>query len=279
MSSSRREPSVSRRDWLRSWAGGPPLRGWPTGTLLRVVSVASVVTLLLLWEWVTQSGRIPPLFLPAPSRVASAGARMLADGELLAHLLASARRVLVGFALASGVAVPLGIVLGTIPVMKAVFDPLVSIIRPLPSMSWIPLSLLWIGIKEEQKYAIVFMGSFASALLYTVEATRNIDPILVKAARNLGASRFQVMREVILPGALPSIIAGLKVVLGIAWTCVISAELVAANEGLGFLIMNGKEFFMTDQVLLGMAMISVTVVVLDSILSRVEALLVPWREE
>ena len=110
-------------------------------------------------------------------------------------------------------------------------------------MSWIPLSLLWFGITETQKYSIVFMGSFVPALLYVMEASRSIDPVLVRAARNLGANRWQVMREVLFPGCLPQILSGMKIILGLSWTCVISAELVASKEGLGFMIMNGKEFF------------------------------------
>jgi taurine transport system permease protein len=246
---------------------------------MKVISIISFVCFILIWELITRSGLIKPLFLPSPSRVLTTGYNMLMEGNLIVHTLASTRRVLIGFFLAVIVALPLGILLGNSKKLKAVFDPIISIIRPLPSMAWIPLSLLWLGIGEEQKYAIVFMGTVAPALLYTIEATRNVDPILLKAARNFGASEMTVMREVILPGAMPSIFSGMKVVLGLSWTTVISAELVAANEGLGFLIMNGKEYFMTDVVLLGMAMISFTVVIIDFILYRVEKMIMPWREE
>ncbi|RKQ35914.1 ABC transporter permease [Oceanobacillus halophilus] len=224
-------------------------------------------------------GFIPPLFLPAPSQVVVRGYQMLIDGELIGHIFSSSRRVIVGFLISALAAVPFGILLGSSKTLKAIFDPIISIIRPLPSMAWIPLSLLWLGIGEEQKYAIVFMGSFAPALLYTIDATRSVNPILIKAARNFGASNLTVMREVILPGSMPSIFAGLKVVLGLAWTTVISAELVAANEGLGFLIMNGKEYFMTDVIILGMAMISLTVIIIDIVLNWVEKKIIPWREE
>jgi taurine transport system permease protein len=144
-------------------------------------------------------------------------------------------------------------------------------------MSWIPLSLLWFGITETQKYSIVFMGTIAPALLYVIEATRNVDPILIRAARNLGATRFQVMREVILPASLAQIISGFKIILGLSWTCVISAELVAAKQGLGFMIMNGKEFFQTDTVVLGMVMISITVLIIDVILRKIENKVLAWQ--
>ncbi|VVE12918.1 ABC transporter permease [Pandoraea communis] len=110
-----------------------------------------------------------------------------------------------------------------------------------------------------------------------IEATRNVDPLLIRAAKNLGASNAQVMREVILPASLPQILSGLKIILGLSWTCVISAELVAAREGLGFLIMNGKEFFQTEVVVLGMVMISVTVLVTDIVFRAIERKVLRWQ--
>lgn len=204
---------------------------------------------------------------------------MTEQGTLAWHVLASARRVMVGFLAAVIVAIPLGIWLGTSRIARAIFDPVVSFLRPLPSMSWIPLSLLWFGITETQKYSIVFMGSFVPALLYVMEATRSIDPLLVRAARNLGANRWQVMREVLLPGCLPQIISGMKIILGLSWTCVISAELVAAKEGLGFMIMNGKEFFQTDTVVLGMVLISFTVLATDLVVRALERWLLDWQQQ
>lgn len=250
--------------------GGPPR--------LLTISIASVIVFLAVWELACRLGWIDPIFLPAPSQIAGLGMRMFAEGTLLGHVLASTRRVMVGFIAAAVIAIPLGIFLGTSARARAVFDPILSFLRPLPSMSWIPLSLLWFGITETQKYSIVFMGTFAPALLYVIEATRGIDPLLVRAARNLGANRWQVMREVILPGSLAQIITGFKVILGLSWTCVISAELVAAKEGLGFLIMNGKEFFQTDAVMLGMVMISATVLVIDVVSRKLESRILKWQK-
>jgi taurine transport system permease protein len=243
---------------------------------LLLISAVSFVCMILLWEAICRMGLIEPIFLPSPSRVLLRAVDLQERGTLPVHVLASCRRVMVGFLAAALAAVPLGIFLGTSRVFMAIFDPFISLLRPLPSMSWIPLSLLWLGISETQKYSIVFMGSFAPSLLYVVEATKNVDPLLIRAARNLGAGRADVMREVILPGALPQIIAGLKVMLGIAWTCVISAELVAAENGLGFMIMNGKEYFQTDTVMLGMVLISLTVMIIDAAFKRIERKVLPW---
>ncbi|WP_422879658.1 ABC transporter permease [Noviherbaspirillum cavernae] len=242
-----------------------------------VISCISVLVFLLIWEAACRFELVDQIFLPSPSAVLERCASMFREGTLMGHVLASTRRVMIGFLVATLLAIPLGIVLGTSRVARAVFDPILSFLRPLPSMSWIPLSLLWFGISETQKYSIVFMGTFAPALLYVIDATRNIDPLLIRAARNLGANRWQVMREVILPGSLPQIISGFKVILGLSWTCVISAELVAAKEGLGFLIMNGKEFFQTDAVVLGMVMISVTVLITDIVLRKIENKVLAWQ--
>ncbi len=250
----------------------------PPRASLLATSALSVLVFLAIWELVCRTGLVDPIFLPPPSTVLAKGWAMAEQGTLLGQVLASARRVMTGFLADALVAIPLGIVLGTSTYARAAFDPLLSFLRPLPSMSWIPLSLLWFGITETQKYSIVFMGTFAPALVYVIEATRNIDPLLIRAAQNLGASRWQVMKEVILPGSLPQILSGMKVILGLAWTCVISAELVAAREGLGFLIMNGKEFFQTEVVVLGMVLISVTVLITDFVFRQIEHRVLRWQK-
>jgi taurine transport system permease protein len=254
-------------------------RGFRLGTTSRSFGLGalSVVVLLVVWHLATAGGYISAIFLPSPQQVVGQARRYLADGSLFWHVLTSGRRVLVGFLLATVVAVPLGIVLGTSRTAKALFDPILSIIRPLPSLSWIPLTILWFGIDEGQKYAIVFMGTFASALLYVMESTRRVDPLLIKAAQNLGATRLDVLREVILPGSLPGIISGLKVCLALAWTCVLSAEMVAATHGLGALIWFAKDWNNMALVMVGMLSISVTVLVIDSVFRVIEDRILPWE--
>jgi len=245
-----------------------------------VTGAVGLVVFLGAWELAVRAGLIDAFFLPAPSQVL---ARMhsLATGPeavLWQDIRVSAVRVLAGFALSAIVGVPFGLLMGVSPVVRAALNPIISIIRPLPALSWIPLSMLWLGIDEQQKYAIVFMGSFASVLVYTTDATMRVDQTLILAARNLGASQLQVLRFVVLPGALPNILSGLKVVLAIAWTCVISAEMVGANSGLGFRIWTAKEWSDTGQVLVGMLSISITVLLLDIGFRGLERLLVPWQK-
>jgi taurine transport system permease protein len=255
----------------------PDRAGWLRVRLGLLLQILSVCAFLALWSAATEYGWVSTIFLPSPRAVATEAGKLIGTGELWQAVLASSRRVFLGFALAAVVAVPLGVVMGVWWPAKAVMDPFVSLLRPLPSITWIPLSILWLGIGESQKTAIVFMGSWIYILLYTLESTKRVDPLLIRAARNLGASDIAIMREVILPGALPGILSGLKVTLAISWSCVISAEMVAAQTGLGAIIWYGKDWGNLALVLVGMVGISITVLLADVIAERIERLLLPWE--
>ncbi|MBI0433395.1 ABC transporter permease [Roseomonas sp. KE0001] len=252
----------------------PRLAGTIRQPLLGAVAVA---LFLLSWWGATASGLVARLFLPSPVEVAQATWRLLGSGQLVAAILASSARVFAGFAIAALIAVPLGIAMAVCGPVRAVLTPFISLLRPLPSITWIPLTILWLGIGETQKVAIVILGCWIYILLATHEATRRVDPLLVRAARNLGAGDLTVMREVILPAALPGILAGLKVTLAIAWSCVLSAEMVAAHNGLGAMIWEGKDWGDMTQVLVGMVAISLTVLLADLVATRLERALLPWE--
>jgi taurine transport system permease protein len=241
------------------------------------ISVVSASAFVGLWEYLAWIGAIDPEFFPPPSHVWGELVKLLSDGTLLIYILESARRVLLGFLLSAAVGIPLGILLGTFLPFRWVVQPVISIIRPLPSLAWIPLSLLWLGIGESQKYAIVFMGTLAPLVVFVTDATLRVEPIYIRAARNLGASRSRIMWEVVLPSALPSIISALKVTLALAWTCIISAEMVGSKDGLGYLIWNAKDWSNVGQVIVGMLAISATVLALDSMVRLVEHRLIPWH--
>jgi taurine transport system permease protein len=252
-------------------------RRWLRPRLSLVLNVASVLVVLAAWSAATEFGWIAPIFLPSPAAVTREAGKLVSTGELWLAVLASSRRVFLGFALAAVVAVPLGVLMGVWWPARSMVAPFVSLLRPLPSITWIPLTMLWLGIGESQKTAIVFMGSWIYILLYTLESTKRVDPVLIRAARNLGASDLAIMREVILPGALPGILSGLKVTLAISWSCVLSAEMVAAQNGLGALIWIAKDWGNLPLVLVGMAGISVTVLLADALAERIERLLLPWE--
>ncbi len=260
----------------------PSYRGllWRVASLFSptiLLNLLGVLTFVTAWSISTEFGYIPAIFLPSPTSVMAEAQKLVESGELWIAIAASSRRVFLGFALASVVAVPLGILMGVWKPAKAVIDPLVSLLRPLPSITWIPMTMLWLGIGESQKIAIVFIGSWIYILLYTVESTKRVDPLLIRAARNLGASQFAIMKEVVLPASLPGIITGLKVTLAISWSCVLSAEMVAAQTGLGALIWIAKDWGNLPLVLVGMVCISLTVLVADAIANKLEQLLLPWE--
>ena len=217
------------------------------------------------------------MFLPSPAQVATQAVELIRSGDLFSSVLVSSERVFAGYVLAGIVAVPLGVVMAVWWPAKAIVDPFVSLLRPLPSITWIPLTILWLGIGDQQKVAIVFLGSWIYVLIYTLSAVQRVDPLLIRAARNLGATDFAVMWQVILPAALPGIISGMKITLAISWSCVLSAELVAAQSGLGALIWQGKDWGNLPLVLVGMVAISITVLIADAIAERIERLLLPWE--
>jgi taurine transport system permease protein len=242
-----------------------------------MIGTATVVAFLMIWGAATGAGWISPLFLPSPMEVARAAAKLVVSGELWWAVLASSGRVFAGFGLAAVIAIPLGIAMAVCWPVRAILNPFISLLRPLPSITWIPLTILWLGIGEQQKVLIVFLGCWIYILLATFEATRRIDPTLIRAARNLGAGDLTVMGEIVLPGALPGILAGLKVTLAIAWSCVLSAEMVAARSGLGALIWEAKDWGDMTMVLVGMVSISLTVLVADAAATRLERILQPWE--
>jgi taurine transport system permease protein len=254
-----------------------PARRTSRKPTLLLISALSVLFVLALWYLSTEHGWVSPVFLPKPGRVITEAIASFASGQLLKDVWMSTQRVLLGFMLAGAVAIPLGIIMAVWAPAKAAMDPFVSLLRPLPSITWIPLTMLWLGIGEGQKVAIVFMGSWIYILLYTIESTKRVDPLLIRAARNLGASDLHVMLHVILPGALPGIIAGLKVTLAISWSCVLSAEMIAAQNGLGALIWQGKDWGNLALVLVGMLCISIVVLLADKLANMLERLLLPWE--
>jgi len=242
-----------------------------------LLNVLGVFVFVGLWAAATELGWVSPIFLPSPVAVAQEGQKLLSTGDLWIAVWASSKRVFLGFAAAGLVAVPLGILMGVWWPAKALLDPFVSLLRPLPSITWIPLTMLWLGIGESQKIMIVFMGSWIYILLYTIESTKRVDPMLIRAARNLGANDLAVMTNVVLPGALPGILAGLKVTLAISWSCVLSAEMIAAQTGLGAMIWMAKDWGNLPLVLLGMVCISITVLLADVAANWIERVLQPWE--
>lgn len=216
-----------------------------------------VVGLLLgPWEAAVQLG-VKPVILPPISSVVRAALDLLASSVLVPAVLVSLARVNAGFMLAAVTAVPLGIVLGRSRRLYLAAEPLVESFRFIIPFAWIPLAILWFGTHEAGKIFIIWYAGFFLVLLHTIAGVRGVDPDLVKAARTLGAGEATIFARVVLPAALPTTVTGLRVAFAACWIALIAAELVAARSGLGYLIMDAREFLQTPVVMVGMAVIAV----------------------
>lgn len=235
------------------------------------------IALLIAWEMIARLGLVDPILLPPPTVILRRGLVLLRSGRLLGDLVASAWRVFVGFGIAVSLAMPLGIALGLYPRLQALSDNLFSILRPLSPPAWIPLAILWFGIGDTPSIFIIFVGTFFSLLVAIRDAAKSVDPQLVKAALTLGASRWQSILHVILPALLPAFMTQLRVGMGLAWMCVIAAEMVAVRRGIGFLMIEARNLFRTDDVIVGMLTIGLVGLASDRLLARLDRALCGWR--
>lgn len=235
------------------------------------------IALVVVWQTLSQSGFINQLLLPSPSRIALTFRDLLISGELTRHIGVSIFRVLTGFAIAAVLGLGLGIAIGLSRSLDRMTDLLIQLVKPIPPIAWIPLAILWFGIGEESKIYIIFLGAFFPVIINTIDGIRQTDHKFVEVARILAVPRFKFVRQVVLPGALPSIMTGLRVGLMVAWMCVVAAELIAASSGIGYLIMDARQLSQSDVVLVGMITIGVIGKVMDSLIKRLELRLVGWK--
>jgi ABC-type nitrate/sulfonate/bicarbonate transport system permease component len=215
--------------------------------------------------------------LPPPTEVASAAWELGKSGELWKHLWDSLKRELVAFLWAT-TAIPLGIAMGWWKSVEDQVDPIVEVLRPVPPLAWIPLSILWFGVGDTQNQFIIFLGCFFPILLNTIAGVKGVEPNLVRAARCLGASEAKILWRVVLRAALPQIVTGIRIGLGVGWMALVAAELVGANSGLGFLINDARTVLRTDYVIVGMATIGVVGLAIDRAIRVVVARLMPWSQ-
>ncbi|MCB2187814.1 MAG: ABC transporter permease [Deltaproteobacteria bacterium] len=241
------------------------------------------LSLLLLWQVVCQIGLIPAFKLPSPLQVGQGllglYTRGLPPGHGLAeHLFYSLYRVGLGFLLAGVIGLPLGVILGWSPRLHNLVSPLVEIMRPVPPLAWIPISILWFGIGIRSAAFIIFLGAFFPILLNTIAGVASTNLRLVEAAKTLGANSREIMLKVMLPYALPSIFVGLRVGMGIGWMTLVAAEFtgVKSGYGLGYMIMTARDISRADQVIAGMVVIGLVGLGIDLGIRKVQALLIPW---
>lgn len=225
-----------------------------------LISFGSVIILVFVWYLLTvPGGLIQPLFLPPPQDVARRFAEMLVTPYLGAtlggHVLASLSVVIEAWVLAGVVGVPLGIAIAWWQRVRWIAWPLFQLVRPVPPLAWIPITIVWLGIGDTARVSVVFVAALVPWVMNSMEAVDSVDPLLISAAKTLGASETTILRRVVLRTALPTIVAGARIALGNAWTTLVAAELLAATAGLGFVALNASRTLDIDILLVAMGTI------------------------
>lgn len=242
---------------------------WTSASIALFVGVWSVASALI----------ANPLLLPFPISVADGFLQLVTEGGLVADVLASMKRVLGGFLLAATIAIPLAMLMAFVQPLNLLLSPIVTFLRPIPPIAWIPIAILWFGIGEATSYFITAIASFFPIFINSFAGGQSVRPEHVFAARTLGAKRAALFLRIYLPSAMPMIATGLRIGLGQSWMAVVTAELIAARSGLGYMIQANRLAMETGFVLVGMCVIGILGALMASLLEVFERrVLVPWKQ-
>ena len=252
------------------------IRGWLNQRSYWTLAAIGLAVPLAVWTAVTALGSVNRVFLPAPYDVVHRVTTWCRDDELFGDVGISCFRVVAGWALSALVALPLGLLIGTFRIVQALLEPLTDFIRYMPAVAFIPLVMLWIGIDEGAKVAIIFIGTFFQMVLMVAEDVRRVPMAQIEVAQTLGASRLEVIEEVIIPSAKPALLDTLRITMGWAWTYLVVAELVAANSGLGYAIIKAQRFLQTDKIFAGILLIGVIGLAMDQAFRLIHRLAFPY---
>lgn len=247
---------------------------------IAVISTLTVGVIIGLWALASAYALVSPVFLPSPRQVVLALYNLVVkgfvDATLAEHVGASLYRIFGALIASILIGIPAGLAIGTSRVGRGILDPIVEFLRPLPPLAYLPLIIIWVGIGEASKITVIALSMLPSIILSTSAGVRAVSKDHVNAARSLGASKVQVLREVVLPSAVPSILTGIRIALGAGWTTLVAAELVAATSGIGFMIQSAAQFLVTDIVISGIIVIALIAIVLEYLARLIERRLVPW---
>ncbi|MFJ3371651.1 ABC transporter permease [Pseudomonas sp. NPDC086251] len=251
------------------------LRNWRTPeVLLRLISP---IALLLLWELASQAGLIPQRVIAAPSQIGGTLWAMIVSGELGKHLLVSLQRALVGLSIGVSVGVVAALITGLSKRGEVILDSPMQMLRTIPSLALVPLFILWFGIGEFTKIALIVTGTTFPVYLNLFAGIRNIDPKLIEAANTLGLNRRELIWHVILPGSLPSFFVGLRYSLGISWLALVFVEQINTTAGIGFLASDARDFMRTDVIVICLLIYSVLGLLIDGLIRTLERFALAWR--
>ena len=259
---------------------------------IRSAVVPAVI--VLAWEGLSRSGVFNPMILPAPSRVllrwidylkpfkpydpaAGSWLAWAISGELPSDAASSLYRVLIGFLIGTSLALLLGLAMGASNAAYAYLNPVLQLLRPIPPIAYVPLAILWFGLGNPPAFFLISLGAFFPVLMNTIAGVRSVDAIYIRAARNLGASPMALFFRVMVPAATPHIMTGIRVGFGVAFIVVIVAEMIAVNSGLGYRILEAREFFWSDKIIAGMITIGLLGLGIDAALARLSKYLLRWH--
>ena len=247
----------------------------------KILSWGTAVSILLLWLIVSEFGLIDQNLVPTPQAVFAAFIEIMENGyknfTLLEHLGESMKRLVIAFVLSCVTAVPLGIASGYNSRIRAIIEPIIEFYRPLPPLAYYTLLVLWMGIENESKISLLYLACFAPAYISCVSAVIKIREDYINSAFTVGASRLQVIAHVIFPACLPDIFTGLRTSLGVAYTTLVSAEMVAANSGIGWMVLDASRYLRSDIIFLGIIVMGITGILLDRGIQLIERRVVPWK--
>jgi taurine transport system permease protein len=224
---------------------------------------------------------MPPLLLPTPEtvlqRLWESARGDLTDAPLATHFGWSMFRVFTAFFLACLTAIPVGIAMGVSRIARGIFDPPIEFYRPLPPLAYLPLIIIWFGIDELSKVLLIYLACFAPLAMSARAGVRSVSQEQIHAAYSMGASRWQVIRHVVIPAAMPEILTAMRISIGFGWTTLVAAEMVAATHGLGQMVLNASNFLRTDIVIMGIGVIGTIAYLFDLLMRYVERVVVPWK--
>ncbi len=241
-----------------------------------VLALIGLFTPLVLWGLLSALGGIDPVFLPGPQAVVLKTWTWATETGLLEDVGISTYRVVAGFLLSAVIALPLGLLIGTFRSVQALLEPLTDFVRYMPAVAFIPLVMLWVGIDEASKIAIIFIGTFFQMVLMVAEDVRRVPAAQIEAAQTMGANRLELIEKVILQSAKPALMDTLRITMGWAWTYLVVAELVAANSGLGYAILRAQRFLQTDTIFAGIIVIGLIGLLTDQLFRWAHRRAFPW---
>ncbi len=245
-----------------------------------LVSILTIAALITLWAFAAWLKLVSPVFLPSPLAVLKSTYSLITigfvDSTLAEHTGASLYRIFGALIAAVVIGVPAGLAIAVSRVGKGILDPIVEFLRPLPPLAYLPLIIIWMGIGETSKITVIALAMLPPIIISTVSGVKSTSRDHLNAARSFGATRWQLLRHVILPSTIPSILTGVRIALGAGWSTLVAAELIAASRGLGFMIQSAAQFLVTDIVISGIFVIAIIAFMFEILARLLERVLVPW---